>query len=65
MTNLNFSDLLDSYIAKFGHTFTSFGIRPGKQEEKVKELMIQALEGKRGKITDKDLGIDLPEGALI
>lgn len=64
MESSTFDEVFEIYIQRFGHTFTSLLMNEDKQEE-VKKLMLQALEGKRGKITDKDLGIVLPEGAVI
>ena len=60
-----FEEIVSFYKATFGLTFNYRALSQiNKEREEIAELLIQALKGQRGKVTNKDLGIpELPEGA--
>ena len=55
-------ELLDRYREVFGDTFSILSVPPGRVNYLV-EAMRLALEGRRGAITDRELGVDLPPDA--
>jgi len=60
----DFQNLLEPYLLRFGHTFSSVTLAPAGMRH-VAEQMAQALKGARGPITDAELYPDLPSGALL
>lgn len=53
-----FYDVLNQYIEKFGHTFTSLGIHPGVQYFYVAMTQMEdALAGDRGPVTNESIGM--------
>lgn len=59
-----YHEVLEAYISNFGHTFSPFGLTKNRHNA-VKKLMLEAIKGERGVITDKELDMDLPDGALM
>ena len=49
--------LIQQYASQFGMTFSSKAMDDEETREKAMALMMQALSGKRGPVTDEDLGI--------
>ncbi|MEJ1372726.1 MAG: hypothetical protein RPU52_00410 [Candidatus Sedimenticola sp. (ex Thyasira tokunagai)] len=64
MNYREFDILLNEYINKFGHTFTSVCLST-EGMELAKKLMKEALAGKRGPVLDHDVGADVPPDAEI
>lgn len=67
MLNDEQEQLLDAYYRRFGVTFSYWAIAP--DDEKVQQMLVliqDALDGKRGKVIDADLGIGTPgDGVLL
>ena len=49
--------LIQQYASQFGITFSSRAMDDEATKEKAMGLMMQALRGQRGPVTDEDLGI--------
>jgi hypothetical protein len=49
--------VIQQYAARFGITFSSRAMDDEETKEKAMALMMQALSGARGPVTDEDLGI--------
>lgn len=49
--------LVQQYAAKFGITFSSKAMEDEATKQKAMQLMSEAISGKRGPVTDEDLGI--------
>jgi len=49
--------LIQQYAAKFGITFNSRAMDDEETKEKAMSLMMLALSGQRGPVTDEDLGL--------
>jgi hypothetical protein len=49
--------LVQQYAAKFGITFSSKAMENEDTKQKAMMLMMEAISGKRGPVTDEDLGI--------
>jgi hypothetical protein len=49
--------LIQQYAAKFGITFSSKAMENEETKQKAMMLMMQAISGQRGPVTDEDLGI--------
>ncbi len=49
--------LIQQYAAKFGVTFSSKAMENEDTKQKAMVLMMQAISGQRGPVTDEDLGI--------
>lgn len=49
--------LIQQYASRFGVTFSSKAMDDEATKEKAMMLMAQAISGKRGPVTDEDLGI--------
>ena len=49
--------LIQQYAAKFGITFSSKAMDDEDTRDKAFSLMMQALSGQRGPVTDEDLGL--------
>lgn len=49
--------LIQQYAAKFGVTFSSKAMENEDTKQKAMMLMMQAISGQRGPVTDEDLGI--------
>jgi hypothetical protein len=49
--------LIQQYAAKFGITFNSRAMDDEETRQKAYSLMMQALSGQRGAVTDEDLEI--------
>ena len=60
--NDDFPDLIVAYQHKFVATFSPIMV-PEDMAEDVLQVMRDALAGKRGPITDEELGINLPSDA--
>lgn len=50
--------LVQQYAAKFGITFSSKAMEDEAIKQKAMQLMSEAISGKRGPVTDEDLGIE-------
>lgn len=48
--------LIQQYSAKFGITFSSKAMEDEALKQKAMTLMMQAISGQRGPVTDEDLG---------
>ena len=48
--------LIQQYSAKFGITFSSKAMEDEDIKQKAMVLMMQAIQGQRGPVTDEDLG---------
>lgn len=49
--------LVQQYAAKFGITFSSRAMEQDATKQKAMQLMMEAISGKRGPVTDEDLGL--------
>lgn len=49
--------LIQQYSAKFGITFSSKAMEDEDTRQKAMVLMMQAISGQRGPVTDEDLGL--------
>ena len=49
--------LIQQYAAKFGITFNSKAMDDEQTRQRAYTLMMQALSGERGAVTDADLGL--------
>lgn len=49
--------LVQQYAAKFGITFSSKAMEDEATKQKAMQLMSEAISGKRGPVTDEDLGL--------
>jgi len=49
--------LIQQYAAKFGITFSSKAMEDEATKQKAMQLMMEAISGKRGPVTDEDLGL--------
>lgn len=49
--------LIQQYAARFGMTFSSKAMENEETKQKAMLLMMQAINGTRGPVTDEDLGI--------
>jgi hypothetical protein len=49
--------LIQQYAAKFGITFSSKAMEDEATKQKAVQLMSEAISGKRGPVTDEDLGL--------
>lgn len=49
--------LIQQYAGKFGMTFSSRAMDNEETKQKAMQLMMEAIQGKRGPITDEDLGL--------
>ncbi|MCX7628263.1 MAG: hypothetical protein N2Z69_07650 [Methylophilaceae bacterium] len=49
--------LIQQYASQFGITFSSRAMDDEETKQKAMVLMMQALSGARGPVTDEDLGI--------
>lgn len=49
--------LIQQYAAKFGITFSSKAMEDEGTKQKAMQLMSEAIAGRRGPITDEDLGL--------
>lgn len=49
--------LIQQYAAKFGITFSSKAMEDEATKQKAMQLMSEAISGKRGPVTDEDLGL--------
>ena len=49
--------LVQQYAAKFGITFSSKAMEDEVTKQKAMQLMMEAVSGKRGPVTDEDLGL--------
>ena len=49
--------LVQQYASKFGITFSSKAMENEETKQKAMLLMMQAISGKRGPVTDEDLGL--------
>lgn len=49
--------LVQQYASKFGITFSSRAMDNEETKQKAMVLMMQALSGSRGPVTDEDLGL--------
>jgi hypothetical protein len=49
--------LVQQYAAKFGITFSSKAMEDEATKQKAVQLMSEAISGKRGPVTDEDLGL--------
>lgn len=49
--------LIQQYAAKFGVTFSSKAMENEDTKQKAMMLMMQAISGQRGPVTDEDLGL--------
>lgn len=60
-----FNEISDRYKPQFGATFSFFDIsRNEALMEKAIALMQDALDGKRGAVTNQDIGFSLPDDAI-
>jgi hypothetical protein len=58
-------DLISAYVAVFGATFSIFSVKGSSVlMQKALPLMRASLEPDGKPITNADLGIEIPEGAL-
>ncbi len=49
--------LIQQYASRFGITFSSKAMEDEDTKQKAMMLMMQAIKGDRGPVTDEDLGI--------
>jgi len=49
--------LVQQYAARFGITFSSKAMEDEATKQKAMVLMMQAISGQRGAVTDEDLGL--------
>lgn len=49
--------LIQQYAARFGMTFSSKAMENEDTKQKAMLLMMQAINGSRGPVTDEDLGL--------
>ena len=49
--------LIQQYAAKFGITFSSKAMEDEATKQKAMQLMSEAIAGKRGPVTEEDLGL--------
>jgi len=49
--------LVQQYASKFGITFSSKAMENEETKQKAMLLMMQAISGKRGPVTDEDIGL--------
>lgn len=49
--------LVQQYSSRFGITFSSKAMEDEETKQKTMTLMMLAISGKRGPVTDEDLGI--------
>ena len=49
--------LVQQYAARFGMTFSSKAMENEATKQKAMFLMMQALSGNRGAVTDEDIGL--------
>lgn len=49
--------LIQQYATRFGITFSSKAMEDGATKQKAMQLMMEAISGKRGPVTDEDLGL--------
>ncbi len=49
--------LIQQYSARFGMTFSSMAMENEDTKQKAMTLMMQAISGQRGPVTDEDLGL--------
>jgi len=49
--------LIQQYAARFGMTFSSKAMEDEEIKQKAMLLMMQAINGTRGPVTDEDLGL--------
>lgn len=49
--------LIQQYSAKFGITFSSKAMENEETKQKAMQLMMLAVSGQRGPVTDEDLGL--------
>lgn len=49
--------LVQQYAARFGMTFSSKAMENEDTKQKAMLLMMQAINGSRGPVTDEDLGL--------
>ncbi len=49
--------LIQQYASKFGVTFSSKAMEDEDTKQKAMVLMMQAISGQRGPVTDEDLGL--------
>lgn len=49
--------LVQQYAAKFGITFSSRAMEHDETKQKAMQLMMEAIAGRRGPVTDEDLGL--------
>ncbi|MDR2876089.1 MAG: hypothetical protein LBV44_09215 [Methylobacillus sp.] len=49
--------LVQQYAARFGITFSSRAMEVETTKQKAVQLMSEALAGRRGAVTDEDLGL--------
>lgn len=49
--------LIQQYASRFGVTFSSKAMEDEDTKQKAMMLMMQAINGQRGPVTDEDLGL--------
>ncbi|MFM9912083.1 MAG: hypothetical protein ACKVN9_00935 [Methylophilaceae bacterium] len=49
--------LIQQYAMRFGITFSSKAMDDETTKQKAMQLMMEAISGKRGAVTDEDLGL--------
>lgn len=49
--------LIQQYAARFGITFNSRAMENADTRQRAMTLMMQAMSGRRGPVTDEDLGL--------
>lgn len=49
--------LVQQYAMRFGITFSSTAMESEATKQKAMQLMMEAISGKRGAVTDEDLGL--------
>jgi hypothetical protein len=49
--------LIQQYASRFGITFNSKAMDDEETRQKAMQLMMEAISGKRGAVTDEDLGL--------
>ena len=60
-----FEEIFERYKTKFGVSFSFFDIsRNEALMEKAIALMQEALDGRRGAVTNQDVGFSLPDDAI-
>jgi hypothetical protein len=50
-------EIVQSYASRFGITFSSRVMNDEALKPKLMQMMMEALGGKRGPVTDEDLGL--------